>query len=195
MARFYISLFRKNTTFLLLVAVAFLLAVLTVAFSEGVKRRVLSLPRGEMLSEADVGVADFKFYQVRDGRLEWQIRARKADVYEQEHTVFLKDITLILKTLQGFTVTFDGEEGKLNTETGDFFLRKAQEDIKIHFSNGYDVKTNNINWNEERREISTESPVEITGPGGVEIRGRGLIALMEEQELRLTHDVEAFLKK
>ncbi len=186
------GIYRYNRFRILLFLVIFLLCFVVAVFIVMGMKRQGSVSKQEMAGEADLGIGGFSFFQTEEGRVQWEIKARKAEVFGGKHTLLLRDIRATFLTPGGFTVRLEGEAGSINTETRDFVLQQETDSLRVTLSNGITILTKRLNWSNSKNEISTEDPVRVQG-SGLEIEGRGLIAGFPSQEIRILHDVKVVM--
>jgi LPS export ABC transporter protein LptC len=89
---------------------------------------------------------------------------------------------------KGWELKLSGDEGTIDTTKKNFTLLRHNGTIPVHLQSGYTIYTNHLNWEEERREVSTKDAVTIIGQG-MEITGRGLIGKLDSEEFKILDDV------
>ena len=141
-----------------------------------------------VLEEADVGMEGFVYRQIKDGIIQWEVVARKAEVFEAKHEASLETVEVRLLSRDGEEMTLQAEEGLINTETNDFELRNREELIIIELANGYTILTPHIHWIDAKQEIRTPNPVTIQGQG-IKITGIGLVGFLESEEFTILDQV------
>ena len=140
------------------------------------------------LEEADAGMEGFVYRQTKDGMVQWEVAAQRAEVFEDKQEATLKEVQLRLFGQQGEEMMVDADEGVINTETKDFELRNRQEPIVIELKNGYTILTPHLHWIDANQEIRTPSPVTIQG-NGLTITGVGLVGHLESEEFSVLDHV------
>lgn len=139
---------------------------------------------------ADVKIDQFTFVQTHNGSKEWELKADRAEVFEEDQKAYLQKVAVTMNTPQGLRLTLDGDEGILDTQKKDFSLKKNTDPMIIRLSNGYTIKTSGLKWSNAEREIITEGPAHISG-SQIEIDGKELKVKVENQEVILSGDVKA----
>ncbi len=128
--------------------------------------------------------------QMRDGYRQWEIRARAARLYEESHYALLEDVAVELQSPQ-WSMRFRADQGKIDTARRDFAVQNnRRKDLAISFSNGYRAVVSSLRWDQNRREATSPGPVRLEGPG-VEIKGVGLVADLEQSRIRILQNVRA----
>ncbi|MDT7043827.1 LPS export ABC transporter periplasmic protein LptC [Candidatus Nitronereus thalassa] len=140
------------------------------------------------LEEADAGMEGFVYRQTKDGMVQWEVAAQRAEVFEDKQEATLKEVQLRLFGQQGEEMMVDADEGVINTETKDFELRNRQDPIVIELKNGYTILTPHLHWIDANQEIRTPSPVTIQG-NGLTITGVGLVGHLESEEFSVLDHV------
>lgn len=179
----------QSKQILLLFVTAFLVFLFfSMVFS--LKKRGLPVALNRGPEKADVSVKAFSFVQTHEGAKEWELTAERAEVYERDHQAFLEKIAVTIQTPQGWELNLEGDEGTIDTEKKDFFLKKKSEWMAIRLSNGYTIKTPAVRWLNDEKKIVTEGPAHISGPR-IEIDGKELTVGVEDQEVTVSGDVQA----
>ncbi len=145
-----------------------------------------------VFEEADAGMEGFVYRQTKDGMVQWEVAAQKAEVFEARHEVTLEDVQLRLFGPDGEEMVLHADEGMINTETNDFELRNQEELMAIEFANGYTILTPHIQWIDANQEIRTPHPVTIQG-NGLTITGIGLVGYLESEEFSVLDHVRVQL--
>jgi lipopolysaccharide export system protein LptC len=142
---------------------------------------------------ADASIKDFVFTQTKDGTVQWEVRAKKAKLFEQENRADLQQVTVTLYNKGGKDLTLEGDEGTFDTIRKDFLLVKRGAEIIVTTQSGYTIITNHLLWNEDRQEIMTSDPVTITGHG-LQVNGRGLQGKLRIEEFEVLDDVQVAIE-
>ena len=177
---------------ILLLLITGLLIFLSFSLISGLKKRSFSIVT-EPAGKADTKISRFSFVQTRQGERDWELNAEKAEVFDKEQRANLEQVAVTIQTPQGLEMRFDGDEGTIDTSKKDFSLRKKNELMVIQMSNGYTIKTSGIQWFNDERKMITEGPAHISGPQ-VEIDGKELKLAVENQEVTVSGDVQAWVR-
>ena len=164
------------------------LSILTIFIVGGPSRRIPSASVPALPQVADAGLKEFAFLQSKDGRVDWKIQARQAQVFEGEAKAVLSDVQVTLTGAEGVSMTVAGDEGTINTTTKDFVIGKRFGDLALILKNGYTIYTPRLAWVNQEHRLWTDEPVRITGPR-LEIIGRGMDAFLETREMRIRRNV------
>lgn len=144
------------------------------------------------LTEGDAGIEHVTFRQSRDGSVQWEVRAERAEVFEAERSAQLDRVRVTLYGAQGPELTLHSETGTIDTETRDFELTNTGEPLQVDLEGGYTVFTNRLAWTEATGELHTEDPVTIVGQG-MTVSGRGLVGKLDAEEFQVQQDVHVKL--
>jgi lipopolysaccharide export system protein LptC len=144
--------------------------------------------RTDSAEQADARIQGFTFTQTKGDMVQWRVEARQARLYEEQKRAILSDVQITLYGVQGKELMFGGEEGTLETDTKNFMLANRDHPIKITTESGYVIRTNHLNWIDQRGEIQTSDPVAIDGHG-LQITGRGLLGKLNAEIFQVLDDV------
>jgi lipopolysaccharide export system protein LptC len=140
------------------------------------------------LQHADAGIDQFTFTQSKDGQVQWQVQAQRAQVFEGEKRAVLEDVQVTLFGRKGWELKLSGDEGTIDTDKRDFVLAKRTGVIAVQLESGYTIYTNHLAWVDADRRISTNDHVQITGHG-LEITGQGFVGKLDKEEFKVLEDV------
>lgn len=146
-----------------------------------------AIPPGT-IDQADAKIAKFSFKQTQGDRVQWQVEAREARLFEEERKAVLENVVVTLFGSEGKEMTIEGEEGSLDTETKNFQLANKTEPLVISTGSGYTIYTNHLAWSDHTREIRTNDSVRIVGHG-LEVTGRGFLGHLDTEEFQVLEDV------
>jgi LPS export ABC transporter protein LptC len=144
------------------------------------------------INQADATISQFTFTQTKGDKVQWQVDAKEARLFERDKKAILNHVAVTLFGLQGKEMTVQGDEGTLDTESKDFLLVNRSEPLAIYTESGYIIYTNHLAWTDHTREIRTQDPVRIIGHG-LEVKGRGLLGHLDTEEFEVLEDVHVDL--
>ena len=144
------------------------------------------------MDRADATISKFTFTQTKDDTIQWQVQAQEARFFERDKRAMLQAVAVTLFGRQGKEMTVTGDEGTLNTETKNFMIANRSEPLAVYTESGYVIYTNHLVWTDQTREIRTEDPVRVVGPG-LEVTGRGLLGHLDREEFEVLEDVHVDL--
>lgn len=179
-----------NLKILILLGIGLSLGGLFLAFSQGLKKPVHLFPDAATLTAASIQVRNFSFIQTNHGHNEWEIKATKAEVFEDQKSAVLKDLEVQFRLPRGLEMVFQGSEGRLDTQRHNFEIFSDNRAIEVTFNNGYRIETKSLKWSDQEQRIETPDPVRIEGPG-FRIQGQGMEVWLESQEFKVLSDVRA----
>lgn len=139
---------------------------------------------------ADIQISDFTFVQTENGRNRWEIRAARAELFEDQRSAILTDLVVSLSMPEGMGMTLSGTRGSFDTVDRNFEIYPDGDDIEIVFNNGYTVLAESITWTDRDQMARSPDSVQIRGPG-FRIDGQGLEASVAEQEVKVLSNVRA----
>jgi LPS export ABC transporter protein LptC len=141
------------------------------------------------LRQEDAGIDQFTFTQSKDGRVQWQVQAQRAKVFEREKRAVLEDVQVTLFGRKGWELKLAGDEGTIDTDKHDFVLARRNGAIAVELESGYTIFTNHLAWVDADRRITTNDSVKITGHG-LDITGQGFVGKLDKEEFRILEDVQ-----
>jgi LPS export ABC transporter protein LptC len=144
------------------------------------------------INQADAIISQFTFTQTKGDKVQWQVDAKQARLFERDKKAILDQVAVTLFGLQGKEMSVQGDEGTLDTESKNFVLVNRSEPLVIYTESGYVIYTNHLVWTDQTREIRTQDPVRILGHG-LEVRGRGLWGHLDTEEFEVLEDVHVDL--
>jgi LPS export ABC transporter protein LptC len=140
------------------------------------------------IDQADATISRFTFTQTKGDKVQWQVDAKQARLFEQDKRALLDTVAVTLFGREGKELTVEGDEGTLDTETKNFVLANRSEPLVLRTESGYIIYTNHLAWTDETREIRTKDPVRIVGHG-LEVTGKGLLGHLDREEFEVLEDV------
>lgn len=159
----------------------------------GSKRRSSEKPqfcRQRGIEESGYPYRRLLFFQTNKLGKEWELKAKKAELFEFEKRANLEEIQVIIHTESGMEISFEGESGTIDTRQKNFHLENKKSPIRIRMSSGYTIEVMEADWNNEKKEIVSESPITVHGENW-EIKGKGLILKTKSEEFVIEREVEA----
>jgi LPS export ABC transporter protein LptC len=166
-----------------------LAALGAIVFSE-VRLRGVSPSVSTAVSDSDVIVRGFYLMTTIDGTTDWELTATRARLYEGRHQAVLDDVRGAAATHDGSMVEFEGASGTFDTTSRDLWIEGPQGQTIIRLPSGYVLRTDQLYWNHQAREVSSDRTVSIRGPG-IAVTGTGLIVRAASQEFSVLRDVRA----
>ena len=138
--------------------------------------------------QAEYQIKEVHINETLDGNLRWTLRADQAEVYDQKGITLMRKVVIQLFSKDGdWTVTSD--EGTLDNNKRDVTLTG---NVVIRSNDGLQMKTAALAWENERRTLSTDDPVEISREGTT-ITGRGLAVRMQEESAAIRQNVRVVI--
>ena len=164
------------------------LATLLLYVLQGPSRRIPAVSVSVLPQNADAGLREFSFVESKEGKVDWKIHAKEAQVFDADSKAILKDVVVTLSDARGLQMTVEGDDGTINTVSKDFVLSKRSGDLALVFEDGYTIYTPRLAWVNIERRFWTDEPVRITGPNRIEVTGQGMDTLLTTREMRIRRD-------
>jgi LPS export ABC transporter protein LptC len=138
--------------------------------------------------QAEYQIKEVHINETLDGNLRWSLNADQAEVYDQKGITVMRKVVIQLFSREGsWTVTSD--EGTLHNDRRDVALTG---NVVIRSSDGLEMRTATLGWNNERRVLSTDDSVEISQKGTT-ITGLGLAVRMQEETAAIRRNVRVVI--
>jgi LPS export ABC transporter protein LptC len=135
----------------------------------------------------------FRFTQSENGSVSWRMSARSADLYENKEAQ-LKDIELVFKNPDKQEATLLGEQGTMDTSSGNASIRRGIREVRIITSNGYLLTTNSLFWRAGERLVWTADPFKLLG-SEIYLEGTGISANVNMNTIAVKDNVKAVLQE
>lgn len=177
--------------------IAFLAIVLVLAAiltSLLYRKDELSLPnflRPYSQTKVLMSMQGFRFVQFEQDETPWRMEARHADLYENKEAR-MRDVEIVFSGTESRVVTLLGEEGTLNTKTGDAVMFRGERDVRVVTSDGYLLTTSSLAWSSGERSVRTSDPFKLLGDT-IYLEGRGFSGKTDLHTLKVNDHVKAVL--
>jgi len=178
-AKFFIAI---SVTCLIAASIVFL------AGTPGLKRPAPPTKEVKM-DKAEVSIEGFRFSNSEKNKGNWEVVAKRADIRKDTGDANLEDIQAVFTGENGTVLTLESVEGMFNSNSKDVKLYPKDKNIKITTNNGYVMHAENLNWNNDKKELRTDDKVTLSGKN-IKIEGKGLVARSDLQEVRITNGVK-----
>ncbi len=164
-----------------------ILAILPVLILSGCKEK--NNNSGDLSPvKAEQFLEKFSMIETQAGKKQWELEAARALLQETEKRTKLEKIRLKFYKDEALTSVLVAEKGDINTETGDMIatgnvvFTSESEKVKL--------ETDQLNWDNKRKKIVTDSFVKETRPGGI-VTGYGLEAEPDLSRTVIKREVKA----
>ena len=163
-------------------------SIVFLAGTPGLKKPVAPTKEVKM-DQAEVSIEGFRLSNTEKDKGNWNIVAKRADLRKDTGDAKLKELQAVFTGENGTVLTLESEEGMFNSNSKDVKLYPKDKNIKITTNNGYVMNAENLNWNNDKKELRTEDKVKLCGKN-IKIEGKGLVARSDLQEVRITNGVK-----
>jgi lipopolysaccharide export system protein LptC len=138
--------------------------------------------------QAEYQIKDVHINETLDGNLRWTLNADQAEVYDQKGITVMRKVVIQVFSRDGdWTVTSD--EGTLDNNRRNVTLTG---NVGIRSSDGLEMRTATLGWDNEQRTLATEDTVEISREGTT-ITGMGLVVRMQEETAAVRRNVRVVI--
>ncbi len=111
---------------------------------------------------ANLSLGKIRQTSTRDGKKEWSLEADSANYMEAENKVDLKNLSVIYFLKDNREVYLEADQGILQTDTNDI---EFSGNVVIR-NEEYQMKTEHLNYEHDRRIIICDESIRILGQGG-----------------------------
>ncbi len=178
-----------------LIAVLAVVLVLAAILAGQLYRKTdLSLPnflRPYSQTKVLMSMQGFRFMQFEQDETPWRMEARSADLYENKEAK-MRDVEIVFSGAESRVVTLLGEEGTMNTTTGDAVIYRGERDVRVVTSDGYLLTTPSLSWSSRERNVRTSDPFKLLG-STIYLEGRGFSGNTDLHMLKVNDRVKAVL--
>jgi LPS export ABC transporter protein LptC len=141
-------------------------------------------------SASGLGLTDIHITETdSDGLLTWELWAKKALYTIKDEEAILTDFTASFYSMQGDKITLRGDKGEFFHNSRNI---KIKGDISVKVQ-AYDLKTQSIDYDGEKRLAASETPVTITGPE-FSLDASSMLIDINRQTIRFSGGVTSQLK-
>jgi LPS export ABC transporter protein LptC len=138
--------------------------------------------------QAEYQIKEIHINETLEGNLRWTLNADQAEVYDQKGITLMRKVTIQVFSKDGdWTVTSD--EGTLDNNKRDVSLKG---NVIIRSSDGLEMRTATLGWDNEKRALSTNDPVTISREGTT-ITGTGLAVQMQDETAAIQKKVRVVI--
>ena len=138
--------------------------------------------------QAEYQIKEVHINETLDGNLRWTLNADQAEVYDQRGITVMRKVVIQVFSRDGaWTVTSD--EGTMENAKRDVTL---SGNVVIRSSDGLEMRTPNLGWDNEGRMLHTDDPVQIQRDGTT-ITGQGLAVRMQEETAAIGRNVRVVI--
>lgn len=122
--------------------------------------------------------------------IEWDMKARDAVIYNDEEDATVHGIEITYRTGKGTPVKLSGEKGRYNINKNAFSMERQEKDVEISIGKGLVIKTGNIEWLEDKREVHSSGRVYVKGKKFV-LEGEDLTARIDSGTYEINKNIQA----
>ena len=134
---------------------------------------------GGAAAPGQVGLQEINFVQVKDGVKLWELKAEAVTYQQPQNLISFKKVTLTYYPKGESPVTLVGNLGKLDTQKKDVFI---EGEVVISTSDGYELKAPSLQYEDEKREVSTDKDFTFKGPN-IFLDGQGMTMNLDTQKV------------
>ena len=145
-------------------------------------------PVQQPAQQAEYQIKDVHINETLGGNLRWTLNADQAEVYDQKGITVMRKVVIQVFSQDGdWTVTSD--EGTLDNDRRNVNLKG---NVVIRSSDGLEMRTATLGWDNEGKALATDDPVQISREGTT-ITGRGLEVHMQDETASVQRNVRVVI--
>ncbi len=138
--------------------------------------------------QAEYQIKEVHINETLEGNLRWTLNADQAEVYDEKGVTVMRKVVVQLFSKDGdWAVTSD--EGTLDNNRRDVSLKG---NVVIRSSDGLEMRTPTLGWNNEQRALATDDDVQISREGTT-ITGKGLTVHMKDERAAVRRNVRVVI--
>lgn len=153
------------------------------------KKPAQTAPKSAINEGAEVLINGFHANSNEVGKESWNLNAKKAEVSKSTGVAKLQDLEGNYNTSRGKSLVLHADEGTYDAASKAVTLSGRNNGVTVTSGDGYTVSSDNISWDNTRKQLRTTSVVTVKGKN-IKIEGKGLVANTDQQELRITDGVK-----
>ena len=127
-------------------------------------------------SNADIRIEKARYVETKDGK--------------SDNLIIFDNVKVTFYSKGGMSYTIKGKQGRLRNDTKDIDI---SGDVTAASADGYQLKTDTLQYREAVKQISTRDKVVFTGPN-MKIEGEGFLADMVTERAFVLANVRTVLK-
>ncbi|MFQ5900595.1 MAG: LPS export ABC transporter periplasmic protein LptC [Thermodesulfobacteriota bacterium] len=139
------------------------------------------------LAGSDMRLDTVHFTENKEGIKEWELTAEDVQYFKDKSVMLLKGVNVRFLSGLNDTITLEGKEGHLNSDSGDI---RISGDVMVTSSAGQRLYTDSLNYKSDGKMITTESKVSLSGPN-ITVRGKGLFMDIKNERFVILKNVYA----
>lgn len=133
--------------------------------------------------KADLQVENFSIEQLSQDQSEWFVQGKHAYVLHREGKTYIESIQVVYHTSANETTTVTANEGTVLEHERKIIL---QDDVVIQTNTGKTLRSEELIWDEQAKQIYTEKEVTLTYGNGDILHGKnGLRASQNLERIEL----------
>ena len=167
---------------LLLVSVS-LIILITVFLLKNKHKLPKSIDVKIVKTGIDVSIENFHLIEEKEGKKQWELNADKAEVINSKGITRLSNIELNFFQKSGNKLLVFADKGIIQNNNNNIELTG---NIEVSNSDGYKLKTDNLNWISDKKTIQTDDLIEISGKD-LSISGKRMTVNVESEVFKI-HD-------
>ena len=138
---------------------------------------------------ADLKLDQMRYTETREGIKEWELEAASAIYFKEENTVVCDRVKATFYGKNQKTYVLVSGKGKFYPQTKTIEVFGG---VTIDSSDGYQLRTQSLKYEAEKKELFTTDRVKMAGPQ-LSVEGVGLIVDIDHSRLKVLHQVETIL--
>lgn len=142
----------------------------------------------EIQQNVEQSINGFHMLEAQAGQKDWELWSETATSYKDTGELKLKKVKALFPGGdKGVSFTVTGQEGRVDTKTKNLMI---EGEVVTESSNGYVIKTQDVDYISTERILRTKSPVDVDGEG-LKLKGVGMEARLKNSTILVQNDIKA----
>lgn len=184
---FQLSFHRIRLVLLTIFCVSLVAVFATLYFRSGGDTSGTKPAEQPLVTNADMAMQTVRLVENRGERTEWELEADSSETFQEENLTVLKNVRATFYPEEQPVIHVSGREGRLSMDTKDMIIRG---DVTVQSESGYALKTEELRYNAEKKQVETDQAVEMAQEG-LFVQGVGLTVNIDGKSLVVRRDVKA----
>ncbi len=142
--------------------------VLVIGVWKGRTQKELQAVQTTTKSDAEMRLSDMEYTELQEGKHLWTIRAAEAKYFQEWQKTLLSSVHITFFLESGEEIQLESQEGALYAGTKNIELWGA---VHAVLPRGYQMATERALYDHQKKTISSETPIRLTGPD-VQLEGK-----------------------
>ena len=162
---------------------------LTLIYPKVISGPTSAPPAAEDIQQnVEQNINGFHMLEAQAGQKDWELWSESATSYKDTGELKLKKVKALFPGGdKGVSFTVTGQEGRVDVKSKNLTV---SGEVITESSNGYVIKTQDVDYVSTQRLLKTKSPVDVEGQG-LKLKGVGMEARLKNSTILIENDIKA----